>query len=90
MQTQTIFCMCLTKINTKFFPGDPKFSLIPQVGPSPSIKNLFLQLSEWDDELLSTPQIITLLAKSLSKLHEPALSNVITYPLYTYFSLSLY
>ena len=30
------------------------------------------------------------LAKLLSKLYEPALSNVIPYPLYTYFSLSLF
>ena len=29
------------------------------------------------------------LAKSLSKLHESALSNVISYPLYTHLSLSL-
>ena len=34
--------------------------------------------------------MITFLAKSLSKLHEPALSNVIPHPLYTYFSLSLF
>ena len=27
---------------------------------------------------------------SLSKLHEPALSNAIPYPLYTYFSLSFF
>ena len=48
-----------------------------------------MQLSEWDDELLPTPQIITFLAKPISKLPELALSNVISYPLYTYFSLSL-
>ena len=34
--------------------------------------------------------MITFLAKSLPKLHEPALSNVIPYPLYTYFSILLF
>ena len=34
--------------------------------------------------------MITFLAKSLSKLHESPLPNVISYPLYTYFSLSLF
>ena len=33
---------------------------------------------------------ITFLAKSISKLHEPALSNVIQYPLFTCYSLSLF
>ena len=42
------------------------------------------------DELLSTPKIITFVAVPLMKLHEPALSNFIPYPLYTYFSLSLF
>ena len=34
--------------------------------------------------------MITFLAKSLSKLHEAALLNVTMYPLYIYFSLSLF
>ena len=34
--------------------------------------------------------ITTFLAQSLPKRHESALSNVILYPLYTYFSLSLF
>ena len=38
---------------------------------------------------LSTPKIIIFRAKSLSNLHELALSNVSPYPLYTYLSLSL-
>ena len=46
-------------------------------------------MSEWDDELLSTLKIITFLAKLLSKLHEPALSNATPDLLYAYFSLSL-
>ena len=56
--------------------GEQKFPLIPKVGPSHRSKNIFLQPSEWDDELLSTPKTITFLAVSLSKLHKPALSNV--------------
>ena len=51
--------------------------LILEVGPSPSTKRSFLQLSVWDDELLSTPKFITLLAKSLSKLYERTTSNAI-------------
>ena len=74
----------------KRFSDDPRLPLIPKVGPSPNIEKLFLQLSESDDELLSTPKMITYLAMSLPKLQKPALSNVIPYPLYTYFSLSLF
>ena len=51
---------------------------------------MFLRLSEWDDELLSKPKIITFLAASISKLQKLPLSNVIPYPLYRYFSLSLF
>ena len=49
-----------------------------------------MQLSEWDDELLSVPKFITFLAVPLSKLHQPALSNVTLYPRYMYFSISLF
>ena len=80
----------LLKLISNLFSGDPKFQLIPKVGPSPDIKKLLLRLSELNDELLSTPKIITFLAVSLSKLQKPPLSNVIPYPLYTYFSLSLF
>ena len=80
----------LVKFILNVFSGDPKLPLIQKVGPSPNIKKLSLRLSEGDDELLSTPKIITFLAKSLSKLREPVLSNVIPYPLYTYFSLLLF
>ena len=61
-----------------FFSGEPKLPLIPNVGPSPSTKKLFLRFSAWNDDLLSTPKIITFLGKSLSKIHEPAISNVIS------------
>ena len=53
------------------------------------LKKLSLQLSAWDDELLLAPNITTFLPKSLPKLHEPALSSVIPYPLCAYISLSL-
>ena len=86
MQIQAKFCVWFTKFNTKLFT---KLPLIPKVGTSLSTKRLFLQLSACDDELLLTPKIITFLAVSLSKLHEPTLSNVVPQPLYTYFSLSL-
>ena len=79
----------LLKLILNFFSVDPKLPLIPQVGPSPSTKKLFLQLSAWEDGLLSTTKIATFLAKSLSKSHEPRLSNVIPYPLYIHFYLSL-
>ena len=49
---------------------------------SPYIKNLFLRLPAWDNELLSTPKIITFLAKLIPKFHGPALSNTIWYLLY--------
>ena len=49
-----------------------------------------MQLSKGHDELLSTPKIISFVAKSLSKLNEPTLSNGIPYPLYAYSSLSLF
>ena len=78
------------KLILNLFSGDPKFPLIPKVGPSPDIKELFWRLSELNDELLSAPKIITFLAVSLSKLQKSPLSNVIPYPLYTYFSLSLF
>ena len=80
----------LLKLLSNFFSGDTKLPLIRKVGSSPSIKKLFLGLSEWDDGLLSKPKMITFLAKSLSKFHEPALPNVILYPPYAYFSLTLF
>ena len=69
MQSQTKFCVCFSKINTKFFSDESNFPLLPKVEYSPNIKKLFLRLSEWDDELLPTPKTITFLAVSLSILH---------------------
>ena len=77
MQTQAKFWVCFTNINTKFFFCEPKLPLIPNVGPSPNNKNLSLWLSAWDDELLTTPKIITFQAASLSEVYENALSNII-------------
>ena len=73
-----------------FFSDEPKLPLIPKIGPKPNIEKLFLQLSTCDDELLLTQKIITISALPLSKLHKRALSDVISYPPYTYFSLSLF
>ena len=52
--TRTKFCVCFTKINTNFFSDGPKLLLKPKVFPSPNTKKLFLRISAWDDELLST------------------------------------
>ena len=43
MQTQEKFCICFTKINLNIFSGEPKFPLIPKVGPSPRTEKLFLE-----------------------------------------------
>ena len=71
------FVFALVKLLVNFFSCEPKLPSIPKVRPSPNIKKLFLGLSEWDDELLSTPKTITFLAVSLSKLLQLALLNVI-------------
>ena len=90
IQTQTKFSVFFIRINPNYFSGDPKLPSIPKSGPSLNIETLFLQLSEWDNELLSTPKIITFLAKSLPKLQESTVSNIIPYLLYTYFLLSVF
>ena len=77
----------LVKWILNYFFGEPNFILTPKVEPSPIIKKIFLRLSAWDDELLSTSKVIRFLAMSLSKLHEPAPSTVFHYSLYTNFSL---
>ena len=56
MQTQTELCICFSKIE------EPKLLLIGKVGPSSKIKKIFLQLSTWDGDLLSTLKVITFLA----------------------------
>ena len=66
-----------------FFSGAQKLSLLPKVCNSPNTRNLFLRLLAWDDELLSTPKIVSFPAKLLPKFDEPEMSNVIPYPLYT-------
>ena len=72
------------------FSCEPNVPIIPKFGPLPNYKKLFLWLSEWNDALLSTPKLITFLAKSLWKHNELTLSNVISYPLSKYFSLSIF
>ena len=54
MQTQSKFCLYVTKLILNLFSTEPLLSLISSIGPSPFTKKLFLQLSVWDDELLST------------------------------------
>ena len=55
----------LVKLILISFSGELKLPLIPKVGPKPNVKKLFLRLSTCDDELLSTPKIITFLAVPL-------------------------
>ena len=69
-------------VNTNFVSAAPALSLIPSVLPSPNTYKLFFKLSALDDELLSTPNIVTFLVKSLPKLHESSPSNAILLPLY--------
>ena len=59
----------------KCYYSSKMLPLISSVGSSYNTKKLFLQLSAWDDELLSTPKITTFLANELQKLHETAPSN---------------
>ena len=90
MRTQKKFYICFSKINIKLFLWWSKASINTISWTFFNIKKLFLRLWKWADGLLSTPKIITFLAKSLSKLHESTLSNFIPYQLYTYFSWSLF
>ena len=46
MQSQTKFCVCFSKINTRFFSDESNFPLLPKNEYSPNIKKLFLRLSE--------------------------------------------
>ena len=62
MQTLATFCLCFTKVNTKRLP---------------TTKKIFLQLSVWDDKLLSTAKTITFLAESFAKFRSPLPSNSI-------------
>ena len=59
-----------------FFSAVLMLSWRSSVGPSANTKK-FLQLSVWDDEIVSPQKITTFPAKSLPKLHEPAPSDVI-------------
>ena len=54
--------LALLKLILELSSGAPKFPLIPKVYPSSNIKKIFVRLSVWDDELLSTPEIIIFLA----------------------------
>ena len=78
MQTQTKRFLWFNKINIYFSSGALKLLLIPKVYPLPKVKKSFLKLSKWNNELLSTPYIITFLAKSSSKFHESFPSDAVT------------
>ena len=41
MQIQAKLFLCITAVNTKFFPAVPTSSLIPSVGPFPDTKKIF-------------------------------------------------
>ena len=82
MQNQVKFCTCFSKTNTNLFlycinTTVSSRSVRSSVNPPPNTRKLFLRLSVRDDELSSTPKIITSLAKSLSNLDELNPSNVI-------------
>ena len=62
----------------------------PCVGPLPRIKMSFFLLSIFDDELMSTPKIITFLPVSLPNEKDISQSNPITYPEYLYLSISAF
>ena len=78
----------LLKLILNFFCGEPKLPLNRKVGPSTRTIKLFLGFSAWDDELLSTPKVVTFLKVSLLKLYESALSISAISFLYPYFLLS--
>ena len=58
----------LPKLILYFFFREPKLQLISAVGPSPNNKKLFLQLSKWDDELLSKPKNYNISSKIITKI----------------------
>ena len=83
-QNKAKFCLSLLKLILNFFSAAPVLPLVSSVDLSPNTKKVFLRLSVWDDELLSTLKLMTFLAKSLPELHQCKTSNAIPKPLYTY------
>ena len=60
----------------------------PCVGPLPRIEMSFFLLSIFDDELVSTPKIMTFLPISLPNEKDVSLWNPVPYPEYPYLSIS--
>ena len=77
MQTQEHSVFASLKCILTSFSCAAKIPLIPTVSPVPKIKKEFLRLMVWDDEPLSTPNIITFWAKLSFKLHELSTWNAI-------------
>ena len=78
MQTQKQnLVFALLKLTLKCSSSAPMLPLISSVGPSPNTKKLFFQLSVWDNELISTPKIMTFLTMPLPKLPELNLPNAV-------------
>ena len=63
----------LLKLILTFFSGEPKFPFIPEVEPSPSNKNYSC---DYQQEMMNYYQHQKCVL-SLSKLHDPELSNII-------------
>ena len=62
----------------------------PCVDPLLRIKMSFFLLSIFDDELISTPKIITFLPTSLPNEKDVSVSNPIPYPEYPYLLISAF
>ena len=65
MHLKENFVLAIVKLILNFFSAVSTLSLISSIVPILKTKNLFLQLSIWDGEMLSTPKMVTFTAKSL-------------------------
>ena len=74
--------MLLSKIYGIFFSAVKVVSSKPSVGPLPRITISFFLLSIGTDELISAPNIITILPNSLLSVNEKLASNPVLYPEY--------
>ena len=81
------FVFVLLKLILIFFYASPVLSFIPSVDLSPDTKKYFFRLSVWNDEILSKQKITTVLAKSVTEIHETSPSNAIPWPLSMSFNL---
>ena len=65
MHLKENFVLAIVKLILNFFSAVSTLSLISSIVPILKTKNLFLQLSISDGEMLSTPKMVTFTAKSL-------------------------